>query len=168
MSANHVSQKISWIALLLLLLPGSAVAQGGSHGYLFGGVGSSNFGVDSSAAYSFGLGGEYRIRRFGLGGEIGAVSLRRNLGLTTKRSIAALGALNTTFHFRSGKRGSRVRDPFVTVGIFILNGTSGFYHYGGGMNYWFRKRTGLRFEFRDHVDGDSSHIWQFRVGLTFR
>ena len=169
MHATQIALRISWIALLLILLPVSAAAQSGSHGYVFGGVGSSNFGVDSSAGYNFGVGGEYRIKRFGIGAEIGGVSLRRTLsGSVTKRSLMALGALNATYHFRSGKRGSRVRDPFVTTGVSLLNGTNGFYHYGGGMNYWFKKRTGLRLEFRDHVDGDSNHIWQVRVGLSFR
>ena len=154
--------------LLLLLLPSAAAAQGGASGYVFGGAGASTLSGSSTPGYSFGLGAEYRFKRFGAGGEIGGVSLRRNLGLTTKRSIMALGALNATYHFRSGKRGSRVRDPFVTGGISVLNGTNGFFHYGGGMNYWFAKRAGLRFEFRDHVDGDGTHIWQIRAGITFR
>lgn len=169
MYANHIALRISWIALLLTLLPGSAAAQSGSHGYLFGGAGSSNLTDSPTVGYNFGVGGEYRIKRFGIGAEIGGVSVRRTLsGLETKRSLAALGALNATYHFRSGKRGSRVRDPFVTGGISVLNGTNGFYQYGGGMNYWFKKRAGLRFEFRDHIDGDSNHILQFRVGITFR
>ena len=156
------------IFAFILLLPAAAAAQNGPVGYVFGGAGASTLTGSSTSGYNFGVGAEYRVRRFSAGGEIGGISLRRNLGLTTKRSLMALGALNASYHFRSGKRGSRVRDPFVTAGISLLNGTNGFLHYGGGMNYWFRRRVGLRFEFRDHVDGDGDHIWQVRVGFNFR
>ena len=163
---SHFTSTV-FLLLLLLVAPAACFAQDGASGYVFGGAGASTLTGSSASGYNFGVGGEYRVKRFGAGGEIGGVSLRRNLGLETKRSLMALGALNTTYHFRSGKRGSRVRDPFVTAGISLLNG-SGFYHYGGGMNYWFNRRAGLRFEFRDHVNGDGNHIWLVRVGFNFR
>ncbi len=104
------------IAVLVLALPGLAAAQSPTgHGYVFGGAGASNLSGSSAPGYNFGVGGEYRVKRFGVGAEIGGVSLRRNLGLTTKRSLMALGALNATYPFRSGKKGSRVRDPFVAA-----------------------------------------------------
>ena len=160
--------RILWLGLVLLLMPATASAQNGPSGYVFGGVGASSLIGSSSSAYSFGAGGEYRIKRFGIGGEIGGVSLRRTISLETRRSTMALGSVSGNYHFRSGKRGSRVRDPFVTTGVSFLNGPNGYFHYGGGMNYWFDKRVGLRLEFRDHINGSNNHIWQVRVGLTFR
>jgi hypothetical protein len=52
----------------------------------------------------------------------------------------------------------------------VASGGSATLHIGGGINYWFKKRVGLRFEIRDHVfpqDG-AAHLLNGRVGLTFR
>jgi hypothetical protein len=44
-------------------------------------------------------------------------------------------------------------------------------HYGGGLNYWLRRRIGLRFEFRHHIwspeAGEAVHLVGFRVGVVF-
>jgi hypothetical protein len=43
-------------------------------------------------------------------------------------------------------------------------------NFGGGVNWWWRDRMGLKVEFRDHVaaEGGNYHIWGVRFGLTFR
>jgi hypothetical protein len=41
-------------------------------------------------------------------------------------------------------------------------------HFGGRVNYWFRKRMGLRLEFRDHMDMHNDHYLSGRIGFSFR
>lgn len=67
-------------------------------------------------------------------------------------------------------------DPFVTAGVGagtlnIFGGSGTLVNYGGGVNYWFRQRLGLRLELRDMVTLNkgykSRHFWGFRAGLAF-
>ncbi len=42
---------------------------------------------------------------------------------------------------------------------------------GGGIDYWFKPKLGLRIEFRDHVwsgGGETTQFWGVRVGVTIR
>ena len=41
---------------------------------------------------------------------------------------------------------------------------------GGGINYWFKERVGMRFEVRDHIFPlfGSTNLISFKVGITFR
>ncbi|MGH9433183.1 MAG: hypothetical protein ACRD3T_16760 [Terriglobia bacterium] len=43
-------------------------------------------------------------------------------------------------------------------------------NFGGGVNLWLRKRTALRLEFRDELNGPYAGIQpiSFRIGVTFR
>ena len=60
------------------------------------------------------------------------------------------------------------RSARVALRSGAINGVN----FGGGVNYWFRERVGLRLEFRDQVgielEGPSSHFYGLRVGLSFR
>jgi hypothetical protein len=109
-----------------------------------------------------GGGGEALIKRVGVGGEIGY--------LTPWESMSdgiGVGNVNGSFNFASGKI-----KPFVTGGytLFFRSGTANGYNFGGGVNYWFSERAGLRFEVRDNVLPDSrdTHFVGFRVGIAFR
>jgi hypothetical protein len=45
------------------------------------------------------------------------------------------------------------------------------FNFGGGVDYWMKKRVGLRIEFRDQVwsgPSQTSHFWGARFGVTVR
>lgn len=61
--------------------------------------------------------------------------------------------------------------PFVTGGysLRIRAGVASAFNFGGGVNYWFKDRVGLRLEFRDHIShSDLNYFYGFRIGLAFR
>jgi hypothetical protein len=119
-------------------------------------------GLSSSGGSSFthfGGGGEALIKRFGVGGEIGYMSPWGSFS-----DGVGVFSPNASFYMPTGKL-----SPFVTGGytLFFRNGTANGFNYGGGINYWFKERTALRFEVRDNVVS-REHLVGFRVGLTFR
>lgn len=61
-------------------------------------------------------------------------------------------------------------DPFVSfaVGLFGGGGVGATAHFGGGATYWFRKRVGVRTEFRVHGFSVSEVTAQGRIGIAFR
>ena len=77
------------------------------------------------------------------------------------------------YHFGNRKIAAKW-DPFITTsllgaGISIDRGDFGAAgSLGGGVNYWFRKRLGFRFEFRSHVLAGQEITAQGRVGIVFR
>ena len=76
------------------------------------------------------------------------------------------------YHFVDRKRLDPKLDPFVSVsvlGVFAgRGGYGGAGHIGGGVTYWFKKRIGVRMEFRAHVFAGEEVTGQARVGITFR
>lgn len=151
-------------AVCLCLLTTAATAQGNSYGYLLaapGGTapnGSATLHIAGGGNGVFGNGA-------GIGGEVGYVFPFREPG-----SGLGVFSLNGSYHFlKSG--GKTV--PFVTGGYsgFFRDGYLNGANFGGGVNYWFKKRTGLLVEFRDHIatDGDDAvHFLGVRLGMTFR
>ncbi len=113
-------------------------------------------------------GGETRvIGRFALGGEMGVLK-----PVTNQYAVATgVASVSPAFHFVSKHSGSKV-DPFVNGGFSLLFGRgSGIgMHYGGGVNYWVRRRVGLRFEFRHYLwspeSGELVHLVGFRFGIV--
>lgn len=77
------------------------------------------------------------------------------------------------YHFVNRKTPAKW-DPFIStslLGIGIQTDRSGFGaagSLGGGVNYWFRKRIGLRLEFRSHVLAGNEITAQARAGIVFR
>ncbi len=116
-----------------------------------------------------GGGGEGHLTdRFALGGEIGVLKpVTNQYAITT-----GLASVTPAFHFIS-RDSKRKFDPFVDGGLSLLAGRGGAIaiHYGGGMNYWLRRRVGLRFEFRHQLwspeTGETVHLVGFRVGIIF-
>jgi Outer membrane protein beta-barrel domain len=153
-------------AIFLMLIQGIALAQSSNErrgwGYVFGGAGASS-GDFSRSYFQFGAGGEGLVQKgFGLGAEIGYLSPFGSGG-----DGLGLFSGDASYHF---SRSSKLV-PFVTGGYSAVfrNGVSHGGNVGGGVHYWVKDHVGLRFEVRDHVfSSDSPHLFQFRVGLSFR
>ncbi|MBS1791233.1 MAG: hypothetical protein JST85_26210 [Acidobacteria bacterium] len=137
---------------------------GHSHGYVFaapggtsgGGGGTLHIGGGGDGVFSNGV---------GIGAEVGYIAPFEYLG-------DGLGtfSVNGSYHMKSGKSEKLV--PFVTGGYtgFFRGGYANGVNFGGGVNYWFKPRLGLRIEFRDNVflQEGSAHFLNVRVGLAFR
>jgi hypothetical protein len=159
--------------LMMLLVSFAANAQMSSGcGYVFGGpvvVPKSAYTRWNGNFVHVGAGGEGRLTdRFALGGEIGVLKpITNQYAITT-----GLASVTPAFHFIS-EDSKRKFDPFVHGGLSLLLGRGGAIavHYGGGVNYWLRRRFGLRFEFRHHIfspeSGEHVHLVGFRVGIVF-
>jgi len=163
---------LSVIAVILAAFPVGA-QQSSSYVYAFTGpvvVPQSAFTRWNGDFIHVGGGGEGRITdRFALGGEIGVLAPVTNQYAVT----TGLASVTPAFHFVH--RDSRAKfDPFVNGGVSLLLGAGGAggvaVHYGGGMNYWLKRRVGLRFELRDHVwspeAGETIHLFDFRFGVV--
>lgn len=160
--------------LALLLWPTTAWAQqSGSYVYAFGGpviVPRSAFTRWNGSFLHVGGGGEGRLTdRFALGGELGVLK-----PLTNRYAVTSgLASVTPAYHFIP-KDSNRKIDPFVDGGLSLLFGRGGAMavHYGGGVNYWVGRRTGLHLEFRHHLwspeAGEVIHLVGFRIGVTFR
>lgn len=151
-------------ALLLSVLTTSAVAQGNSYGFVFAAPGGTAPG--GSGTLHFGGGGEGIFGNgAGLGAELGYVHPFRDF-----TSGLGVFAVNGSYHHL--KSGSKTT-PFITGGYsgFFRGGYSNGVNFGGGVNHWFKERTGLRVEFRDQIalgGGESQHFLEVRFGLAFR
>lgn len=138
--------------------------RGYSYGYIFaapggtsgGGGGTLHIGGGGDGVFSNGV---------GIGAEVGYIAPFEYFG-------DGLGtfSINGSYHMKSGKSEKLV--PFVTGGYtgFFRSGYANGVNFGGGVNYWFKPRVGLRVEFRDNVflQEGSAHFLNVRVGLTFR
>lgn len=145
--------------------PAQSGAERRAMGYVFVGPGALLPG-NSTTFLNFGGGGEGLIKGgFSVGAEIGGYTPARDFG--DGFGILSAGA---GYHFLKASKSGKVV-PFVNGGysLFFRSGVDNGIHFGGGVNYWFKERIGLRFEIRDHVPVPSNaHIVGFRVGLSFR
>lgn len=82
-----------------------------------------------------------------------------------------LASLDVGYHFTDRKQPKRV-DPFVSfspLGVaFAGGGVAGAGSIGGGINYWFKERLGLRTEVRFQAVGVEESLFMFRIGFNFR
>lgn len=166
--------KVFLTTLVFLWTSVAASAQpSGNYGYVFGGpvvVPRSAFTRWDGTFVHVGGGAEGRLsNRFALGGELGVLKPVTNRDAVT----TGLASVTPAYHFIS-RDSDRKSDPFVDGGLSILfgRGSGAAIHYGGGLNYWVRRRIGLRLEFRHHVwspeGGEAIHLVGFRIGLAFR
>src|SRR5438067_1141473 len=143
---------------------GFAYQEHSAQGYAYFSPGASSPG--NTGTMQVGGGGEGLVYKgFGLGGELGYVapwsSFSRGLGVLSADGL---------YDFNRSEK----LVPFVRSGytLFFRSGAVNGINFGGGVNYWFRERVGLRLEVRDQVaielDGPSSHFYGFRIGLSFR
>jgi hypothetical protein len=148
------------ILAALLSLPAQALAQR-SHGYLFVAPGRE---TGYSSFYHLGVGGDWVLPAgVGLGGDAGYLGGRE--------FASGLGVFSGSVSYHVPVRGSKF-DPFGLVGataISNFSSASAMLHWGGGVNYWFLKRLGVRLEFRDHVWSlEDRHLVEFRFGISLR
>lgn len=122
---------------------------------------------NARAGIHFGGGGEGLVYKgLGVGGEAGYVGPYSSLN-----SGLGVASVNGSYHFKNASQSGKLV-PFVTGGYTLLfrSATANAVNFGGGVNYWFKERVGLRVEFRGHVPARDalSQIYGFRVGLSFR
>jgi hypothetical protein len=160
----EITMSLKWAVIAFAVASACAYGQR-SNGYVFVAPGQLHAAGFSQSTLQIGFGGEYVVRRVGagIGGELSA------LGPTEAFSSAVgVASINGYYHFAR----SRARlDPFVTGGysLFFRSGHLSLGNFGGGVNWWFQPRIGLRLEFRDHIrsSGRTAHWWGVRFGLVF-
>lgn len=160
------------LAALVLLLPPSLAAQNhksAGHGYIFAAPGAISAGGSNNSTITLGGGGEAPVwGNLAVGAEIGWLAPASQLD-----GGFGVFSINPSYRFRTGKKNARAI-PFVTGGYSLLfrRDTANAINLGGGVDYWFRDKLGMRVEVRDHIRNPRFirpiHIWQVRVGLTFR
>ncbi len=154
------------LAVLVLAAAGALAAQSSS-GYLFlapGGVTSS--GRTEMMLHAGGGGDAVIGKGIGVNVELGAIWPRECFVECVMGAFSPGG----TYHFR---RGAELKlDPFVAGGYTLMfrGASENLFYFGGGANYWFSRKVGLRMEMRDHVwtGYRAAHFWNFRLGLAFR
>jgi hypothetical protein len=152
------------LVAMLLAFAVLAQAQGNSHGYLLaapGGTAPSGGGTLHLAGGGDGV--------FNNGASVGA-EVGYLFPFRDASSGLGLFSVNGGYHFL--KSGSKAV-PFITGGYtgFFRDGYANGVNFGGGVNYWFKERVGVRIEFRDNIaafDGDAVHFLNVRFGITFR
>jgi hypothetical protein len=159
--------KLIFVILLAVLLPFAAAAQSKERrgqGYVFVAPTST---TEGDFGLHIGGGGEGLVYKgLGVGGEIGYLGLADGLS----DGICILST-NISYHFTKATK-SRKFAPFVTSGHSILFRGSALnaVNIGGGANWWFKDRIGLRLELRDQLPLQlaSVHFFGVRIGLAFR
>ncbi|MBI2818482.1 MAG: hypothetical protein HYX73_00750 [Acidobacteria bacterium] len=161
------------IALCLIsfssIAPAQETARPRALGYVYAAPGFAAGGGEVTRTLQFGGGGEARIYKgLGAGADVGYLfhppSFKDGFGLFSA---------NGSYHFETSGSQQKVV-PFVTSGYSLAfrSGTANLYNFGGGIDYWFSERAGLRLEARDHVwpgNGDpTGHFVSFRIGLLAR
>lgn len=162
--------RFSSIVLVLLMVTTYAAAQtteSAGHGYAFAAPGAIAGHGGGTAAMHYGGGGEGFITKgFGLGGEVGYFTPAR-----AHSQGFGIASANGVYRFKGAGKDGRVV-PFVTGGysLFFRGGPDNAANFGGGVNYWFKEKLGLRVEFRDHffVVDPGTHFLGVRIGITFR
>ena len=159
--------------------PRLAAAQTKAFGYAFGGpVGVSNLGIrDSTTAWHVGGGGEILTERgVSIGAELGSIyfpSVETTSGCChqsrTKAYQGGLFSFNTSRHFGGPIRTTTGIRPFVTGGLsFLLGGEPmPLWNFGGGVDWWLGRRTGVRLELREQLMGLPTFLG-FRFGVVLR
>jgi hypothetical protein len=154
------------VAALLVTMCAAAAAQNSS-GYFFFAPGGVTASGHTSMTLHVGGGLDAILAKgVALNLELGA------LGPRERFSDGALGVFSPggAYYFTRDK--DRRLEPFVNGGYTLMfrNGHENLFYVGGGANWWFSKRVGLRMEFRDHVSThyNTVQFWGFRLGAAFR
>ncbi len=161
--------------LVLVSLPLLAAAQGTDysrgHGYAYFAPGFRGVVRQTGMAMAhLGGGGEgFFTKNLGLGADVGYLA-------PFEAFSDGIGTFSPNFvaRFRA-KNDENKLEPFVTGGytLFFRQGTDNGVNFGGGVNWWFKERVGLRFELRDNMmiqslEDPKIHFVGIRIGLTFR
>jgi hypothetical protein len=133
----------------------------------YGYVGPGAFTTGSETLIHYGAGAEgLLVHGLSVGAELGgfapAASFRDGFGVFSP---------NASYHFLNASR-SRKFVPFVTGGytLFFASDVANGMNFGGGFNYWFKERVGVRIEVRDHIlfPAGDAHLIGVRFGVSFR
>ena len=81
--------------------------------------------------------------------------------------------LDGSFYFGSVHSARRSVLPFLTGGLTLVfggDGTGATGNFGGGVDYWFTERRGMRLEVRDDIlpQFGTTHVIVLRGGIIFR
>ncbi len=132
--------------------------------YVAYGIGTCMHGVTNTSVAGGGEG--FLWRGLTLGGDVGYYRFveRNSKGF-------GIATLETGYHFVNRDAPGRF-DPFVSAGLVGAafapgGGAIQTASAGGGMNYWFKRRVGLRTEVRISGNSDDALIL-FRIGFSFR
>jgi hypothetical protein len=158
------------VICILILLPALALGQQSDHktagrGYGFVSPGVAFGGGSSTSFLHFGGGGEANLYKgLGIGAEIGYLASFRYIS-----DGVGMFSVNGLYNFE--KQGSKIA-PFITGGYSLIfrSGHVNAMNIGGGVDYWFAKRVGMRFEFRDHISTQffRDQLLQGRFAIVFR
>jgi hypothetical protein len=154
------------ISFFAFLLPALALGQEQSskaQGYAFVGLGDYR----GTTQLHFGGGLETDLYK-GLG-----FSLDAGYVADAKYLSSGIGIFSPNGRYAFRRSSDSKLIPYVTAGYSLLfrTGTANGFNYGGGIDYWFAKKVGIKVEFRDHILTqfyDNPHIYQFRAGFSFR
>ncbi len=143
----------------------AANREGSGWGYVFAGPGGTSGG--GTGTLQIGGGGEGLLKGgVGVGAELAYLTPIRSVG-----DGIGMFSVNGSYHFLKASDSGKLV-PFVTGGYtgFFRSGYANGVNFGGGVNYWFKPRVGLRVEFRDSffAQDTSNHFMNVRVGITFR
>lgn len=158
-----------WILALAVAAMTPAIGQNttkyNGHGYAVVGLGAPE-GAKLADLISFGAGGEgFLWKGLTLGTDLNYVVPRQ----ATDEGIG-MWNLMTGWHFTNRTREQKVI-PFFTGGYSLAfrSSTLSLFNYGGGINYWFRPRVGLRVEVRDYRHNEYGRFnTELRFGVLFR
>ncbi len=128
------------------------------YGTVFGGLGALNHSVEIG---HFGAGGGVVYGSgIGFSGEAGYIFAFGD----TEGVI--VGDINANYHFLNATR-TKELVPFLSSGYswFVPDGHQ--FNCGGGIDYWIKPQTGIRFEVRDHLFGED-HAIGIRAAFIFR
>ena len=155
------------LMFLIVLVPVFSMAQEDqetkAQSYAFVGLGD----LLGSSAVHFGGGGEVDFYKgFGFGIDLGYLAPSRSLS-------SGVGVLSPDGRYAFRRTADSRLIPYVTAGYSLLfrNGTLNAVNFGGGIDYWFADKYGMKLEFRDHVIENcryNCHAYQFRGGVSFR
>ena len=181
----------SVLAVALMLSPMVAAAQNQerpfrSYGFGFAGFSSWNYGTllfsggSSGTDLHLGLGGEARVTgNLGLGAEIGFFHCTKCYGPASEYNHNVL-SVNGSYHFPLSRDSKFL--PFVSAGYSVWwSQRVKMFNAGGGVDYWFHRHAGIRFELREYFAGKrdsaapqtgvlriSPRLSDFRFGVTLR
>jgi hypothetical protein len=160
-------RKLIFVILLAVMAPLAAAAQNKEYrgqGYVF--IAPGSFGGERTTLHVGGGGERLFHKILGVGAEVGYLGFIQNPG----QGFGVLSP-NVYFHFMNATKSGKF-EPFVTSGYSLLfrDGAASAVNIGGGMNWWFKERVGLRVEIRDHavIAGGTPHFFGVRIGLAFR
>ena len=158
--------------LLFMAFIGAAFAQNPNtplyNGYFFVGPGAATGDCCCSSATTMHIGGGVEgtlYKGLGAGIELGYLG-----PMEAMQDGIGMLSVDGAYYFRT-KTSTKVV-PFVNAGYTLAfrEGVLNAINFGGGIQYWFHKRIGLRLEFRDHIAPmePDTHLWNFRIGMALR